>query len=167
MSSARKASARAFVRNDSECSCPATTQRSWKGQPVPGSRKSEAPSGRASLTEDTVKAAVRDYLRQRGLQVQVKWGKDRGIDIIADGHGERWVIEAKGEVDSPQQQGNYFLQALGELIQRMDEPTTRYGLALPDNARYRGLVDRLPVLARQRLNLTVLFVGSDRRVREA
>ena len=138
-----------------------------QGQPRPSSQKTEVHSNQASLTEDVVKAAVRDYLRQRDLQVEVKWGRDRGIDIVAHGHGERWLIEAKGEVASPQQQGNYLLQALGELVQRMNDPTAQYGLALPDNARYRGLVDRLPVLARPRLNLTVLFVRPDRSVREA
>jgi hypothetical protein len=135
--------------------------------PVPFDRQSRARSSGVSLTEDAVKAAVRDYLHQRDLHVEVKWGRDRGIDIVAHGHGERWVIEAKGEVDSPQQQGNYFLLALGELVQRMDEPTAQYGLALPDNSRYRGLVDRLPTLARQRLNLAVLFVRPDGSVREA
>jgi hypothetical protein len=59
------------------------------------------------------------------------------------------------------------LQALGELVQRMDEPASQYGLALPDNARYRGLVDRLPALARQRMHLTVFFVRADGSVREA
>jgi hypothetical protein len=135
--------------------------------PVPVDRQSKALSGRTLLGEDAVKAAVLAYLQQRGLQVEVKWGKERGIDIIAYGHGERWLIEAKGEVDSPQQQGSYFLQALGELVQRMDEPTAQYGLALPDNSRYRGLVDRLPALARLRLNWVVLFVRPDGSVREA
>lgn len=53
---------------------------------------------------------------------------------------------------------NYFLGALGELIQRMTSDTAAYGLALPDNKQYRGLVTRLPPVARDRLNLTVFFV---------
>jgi hypothetical protein len=32
--------------------------------------------------------------------------------------------------------------ALGELLQRMTESNAVYGLALPDNAQYRGLVER-------------------------
>ena len=108
------------------------------------------------ISEDQVKAAVRDHLAARGLHVQVRWGRDRGVDITASGPHERWIIEAKGEVASPQQQGNYFLGALGELIQRMDDPYATYALALPENPRFRGLVDRLPALARHRLNLTVL-----------
>jgi hypothetical protein len=54
---------------------------------------------------------------------------------------------------------NYFLNALGELIQRMDDPDARYGLALPANNQFRGLVRRLPALARDRLRLVVFFVG--------
>jgi hypothetical protein len=110
------------------------------------------------ISEDEIKAAIRDHLVARGFHVEVRWGRDRGIDITASGPNGRWVIEAKGEVNSPQQQGNYFLGALGELVQRMDDPHARYALALPDNPRYRGLVSRLPTLARQRLNLTVFFV---------
>jgi hypothetical protein len=113
------------------------------------------------LSEDAVKAAVRDHLAARGLHVEVRWGHDRGTDITASGPNERWVIEAKGEVVSAQQQGNYFLGALGELIQRMDDPHARYALALPDTPRCQGLVRRLPALARERLALSVFFVHRD------
>jgi hypothetical protein len=40
----------------------------------------------------------------------------------------------------------------------MDDPQARYGLALPDNRQFRGLVQRLPKLAWIRLNLTVFIV---------
>jgi len=39
---------------------------------------------------------------------------------------------------------NYFLGALGELIQRMTDVTATYGLALTNNKQYRGLVQHLP-----------------------
>jgi hypothetical protein len=120
-----------------------------------------APEAGAMLTEDQVKAAVRDYFAAQGFHVEVRWGRDRGIDLVATRPDERWVVEAKGEVASAQQQGNYFLGAIGELVQRMDDAGARYALALPDNPRYRGLVRRLPVLARQRLSLTVLLVARD------
>ena len=55
-------------------------------------------------------------------------------------------------------QVSYFLGALGELVQRMNDPNARYALALPDHPQYRGLVNRLPSLARTRLNLEVFFV---------
>jgi hypothetical protein len=59
---------------------------------------------------------------------------------------------------------NYFIGALGELLQRMSDPAAAYGLALPDNLQYRGLLRRLPELIWERLRLrfTVIFVsGTD------
>jgi hypothetical protein len=110
------------------------------------------------LSEDDVKRGVKEYLEARGYRVQVAWGRDRGIDIDARGPAGRLVIEAKGEVASNPQQVNYFLGALGELVQRMSDAEARYGLALPDNRQYRGLVSRLPGPAWDRLHLFVLFV---------
>jgi len=43
---------------------------------------------------------------------------------------ERLVLEAKGEGSRPQMRGNFFLHALGELLQRMDGPDANFGLAL-------------------------------------
>lgn len=108
-----------------------------------------------------MKQAVAAHLEADGYRVTVAWGHTRGVDLEAVRPGHRWLIEAKGTAASDQQQGNYFLGALGELIQRLDDPAASYGLALPDNRRYRGLVERLPALARQRLNLTVFFVARD------
>ncbi len=71
------------------------------------------------------------------------------------------MIEAKAEVKLQPQQANYFLGALGELIQRMDDPGANYALALPDNRQYRGLVGRLPEYAVERLGLVVFWVDGD------
>lgn len=50
---------------------------------------------------------------------------------------------------------------LGELVQRMDDAQASYGIALPDNRQYRGLVDRLPALAKERLRLTTFWISRD------
>lgn len=115
------------------------------------------------ITEDEVKAAVRDHLAADGFDVAVAWGRVRGIDIDArHPDGRRFVIEAKAEVGhNGPQQVNYFLGMLGELVQRMDDPEAVYGIAMPDNRQYRGLVDRLPALARERLHLAVFSVSRD------
>src|SRR5207244_8683211 len=113
------------------------------------------------LTEDEVKQAVKEHLEQQGYEVTVAWAKVRGIDIDARKDDSRVVIEAKGAVALQPQQVNYFLGALGELIQRMDDPEASYGLALPDNPQYRGLVSRLPKLAKGRLGLAVYFGRRD------
>lgn len=118
------------------------------------------PVGNGLLTEDEVKSAVKDHLVAEGFTVQVAWGRERGVDLDARHRdGRRWLIEAKGEVAAGPQQVNYFLGALAELIQRMEDPDATYALALPDNRQYRGLVERLPDLARQRLGLRVFWTA--------
>ena len=81
------------------------------------------------------------------------------MDIDAKRPNGRILIEAKEEVYLSPQQVNYFVGALGELVQRMSDPAARYGLALPGNRQYRGLVDRLPDLAHKRLDLVVNMVS--------
>jgi hypothetical protein len=119
------------------------------------------------VTEDTVKRAVAATLEADGWTVDVRWGRNRGIDIDAHRGTERLIVEAKGEAPAGPQQVNYFLGALGEIVQRMSDPAARYALALPDHPQYRGLVQRLPSLARQRLQLDVFFVDSASRVHSA
>lgn len=133
-----------------------TLDRTW--QPV--ERVAAMPEAGSLLTEDEIKAAVRQRLIAGGYHVRVAWGRERGIDIEATRAEtpDRLVIEAKGEAALQPQQANYFLGALGELIQRMDDPSARYGLALPDNRQYRGLVQRLPALVWTRLSLIAFFV---------
>lgn len=117
----------------------------------------------ALQSEDEVKAAVAQHLEERGWTVNVAWGRQRGVNIRADRQSQQLLIEAKGEAANPPQQVNYFLNALGELVQRMSEPAARYGLALPDHPQYRGLVRRLPDATWTRLNLFVLFVDRNDR----
>jgi hypothetical protein len=77
------------------------------------------------LLEDTVKRAVADHLTAKGYQVTVMWGRDRGIDLDAVSPDDRIIVEAKGEGPPGPQQVNYFLNALGELIQRMSDESAR------------------------------------------
>jgi len=79
-------------------------------------------------------------LRDMGFddnQIFIKWGRDRGIVIEARnedlGH---LIIEVKPEGKTDQQTGNYFLNGLAELLQRMDSPDKTYFLALPAHRRY-------------------------------
>jgi Restriction endonuclease len=115
------------------------------------------------ITEDEVKRAVRDHLASQGFDVAVAWDRARGIDIDArHPNGSRHVIEAKAETGTTgAQQVNYFIGMLGELLQRMDDERATYGIALPENRQYRGLVDRLPQLARHRIGLNIFWVSRD------
>jgi hypothetical protein len=128
--------------------------------PAPG-RPARPRAAVVPLSEDEVKQGVRDFLEAAGFRVTVAWGHQRGIDIEAVSAAEVVLLEAKGSAQNPPQQVNYFLGALGELLQRMTSPSAVYGLALPDNPQYRGLVDRLPALVWERLCFTVLFVSKD------
>jgi hypothetical protein len=119
------------------------------------------------VTEDAVKRAVVAALEAKGWTVDVRWGRDKGIDLDAHRGSDRLIVEAKGEAPAGPQQVNYFLGALGEIVQRMSDPTARYALALPDHPQYRSLVEGLPSLARQRLQLDVFFVDSTGRVLSA
>lgn len=113
---------------------------------------------RTLLSEDAVKTAVKAHLEGLGYRVDVRWGHERGVDIDAVGPTGRLLIEAKGEVVSQPQQISYFLNALGELLQRMTDADAECGIALPDNKVFHGLVARLPALAKQRLGLRIFFV---------
>jgi hypothetical protein len=110
------------------------------------------------VSEDTVKTAVKSYLEAQGWSVRVAWGHARGVDIDANRAAERLMLEAKGGAPNPPQQVSNFFGAVGELVQRLREPHTRYGLALPDNQQYRRLVGRLPRLARERVVQVVYLV---------
>jgi len=112
------------------------------------------------LDEDGVKKRISSHLSGDGWQVEVKWGKARGIDIEATKGAARWVIEAKGYAGGDVvMQGEYFKDVLGEILQRMAVDDTKYSIAFPDVPRYRDLWDQLPNLAKRRTGISCLFVN--------
>jgi len=119
------------------------------------------------LSEDSIKHVLDRWLRSQGWKTSVAWKRTRGIDIVAARDAERWIIEVKGRGKHSQMQGNYFLAILGSLLERMDDPSARYSVALPDLPSYRGLWQRLPVLAKARTTVTALFVDEAGNVEEA
>jgi hypothetical protein len=126
---------------------------------VPSGLPRTAPAAPPLLTENQVKRAVREHLIAQGYRVHVAWGHTRQVDIRAERDGERLLVEAKGHSSRRPQQNHDFLGALGELLQRMDDPDATYALALPDQPQYRTLVQGLPELIWDRLNLVVFFVS--------
>lgn len=113
------------------------------------------------LSEDELKARLKDWLEAQEWDVKVAWGKTRGIDVDARRGRERWIIEAKGSGSYAPMRVNFFLGALGETLQRMDDPDAKYSLALPDLPQYRRLWERLPRLARSRTGISILWVRGD------
>jgi Holliday junction resolvase len=125
-----------------------------------------AATGAPFLSEDDVKRHLVAWLEHDGWTARVAWGKAQGIDVLATRGEEVWVIEAKGSGSLQPMRVNYFLNALGELLQHMDHSGHRYSIALPDLGQFRGMWQRLPTLAKQRLGLSALFVAPDGRVDE-
>lgn len=122
------------------------------GAHVAGSADSNA------LSEDEVKQKLANWFESNGWDVEVAWGKVRGIDIQARRAEERWIIEVKGCGSRDAMRVNYFLAVLGETLQRMDDPTAQYFIAFPDLPQFRRLWDRLPTLAKDRTKIGALFV---------
>ncbi len=112
------------------------------------------------LTEDSLKRVLSGWLTAQGWTPQVAWGHVRGIDIDASRGHERWIIEVKGRGSRPEMRVNYFLGILGEALQRMDDPTARYSIALPDLPQFRRL-EWLPIVAKSRIRVSALFVSED------
>jgi len=135
--------------------------------PLPAEPSPSPPEDRVFLSEDDLKRHLVGWLESDGWATQVAWGKTRGADILATRGGRSWVIEAKGSGTLQPMRVNYFLGALGELLQRMSDPAASYSIALPDLGQFRGLWQRLPVLAKQRLGISALFVAPDGRVDHA
>jgi len=100
------------------------------------------------LSEDLVKKLLEEWLIRDGWSVKIAWARTPGVDMDASKNGERWLIEVKGQGSLDAMRVNYFLAMLGELLQRMSDPKSRYSIALPDIKQFRNLWSRLPVLAK-------------------
>ncbi len=113
-----------------------------------------------ALGEDRVIEILREWLRRQGWILPTRADNRRGADIIAKKGGRKWVIEAKGAGSRSQARVNYFLIALGQILQRMsDEQQVSYSVAFPDIRQYRSLWERLPGEAKSRIGVSALFVS--------
>ncbi len=119
------------------------------------------------VSEDDVKKHIAIWLEESGWKVKVAWGKVRGIDIEATRGQKRWVIEAKGQGSLQPMRVNYFIAMLGETLQRMSDPLAKYSIAMPDIPQFRGLWERLPSLAKERTQITAIFVTASGQVFES
>lgn len=116
------------------------------------------------LSEDEVKSFLEKWLEDNGWQVEIAWGKARGVDIHARKDRQNWFIEVKGCGSRQPMRVNYFLAILGETLQRMSDPDAKYSIALADMPQFHGLWERLPMLAKERTKITALFVDRNGEV---
>lgn len=110
------------------------------------------------MDEDTVKTALVAVLQSQGWDATPSMGRKHGVDILAKQNGETMLIEAKGEGSRNAMRVNYFLMALGEILQKMNNENYRYALAFPAYRQYANLIIKLPKEIKQKLKLSIYLV---------
>lgn len=127
--------------------------------------KNFAYDGSAGLDEESVKASVADFLRHRGYTVSVGKKRERGPDMRASRGGLKLIVEAKGEGSRNEMFNNFFVNVLGEILQRRTESAAEYGVALPAHRKYARLIEEFSDDTRfiLRLNFYLVRPSSDGR----
>lgn len=118
------------------------------------------------LSEDILKKHLQTWFEKDGWETTIAWGKKPGVDIYAEKGKAHWVVEVKGVGSLDAMRVNYFIAILGETLQRMKDESEKYSIALPDIQQYRNLWARLPKLAKERTQITMLFVDHTGHVSE-
>jgi hypothetical protein len=116
--------------------------------------------------EKKIKKFLETYLTSQGWETSVAWGVTHGVDIEARRGRQRWIIEVKGADPLNPVPVKAFVSVLGELLQRMDDQTSKYSVAFPDVEQFCRLWERLPLLVKQRTGITMLLVNLKGEVME-
>jgi hypothetical protein len=117
-------------------------------------------------SERQIKKALEGFLTSQGWNTEITWGSTHGIDIEAKRNSDRWIIEVKASESSNPMIVNSFVSVLGKILERMNDPKCKYSIALPDTEPFRRLWERLPILAKNRTGITVLFVQPEGNITE-
>ncbi len=133
-------------------------------EPPKKERKMDVSFDGEDLQEEDIKKILTDKLLNDGWKVETAWEHAPGVDIDARKGSERWLIEVKGPGSRQAMRVNYFLGILGETLQRMDDPSARYTIALPDMKQYRRLWERLPRLAKERTRIDLLLIDKNGKI---
>ncbi len=91
--------------------------------------------------------------------------RDRTL-IEARINNHNWFIKISDKLLTPLNPLDIFTAALGEILQRMDNPADKYSIALPNETPFLRLWSSLPDLVKHRLNITALFVDPAGFIRE-
>jgi hypothetical protein len=118
------------------------------------------------VNDRILKKNLEFFLKSRGWDSKISWGNTHGIDVEAKKANERWIIQVKGYESLNLLPVNIFVSVIGEVLQRMDDPQSKYSVALPDLEPFRRLWNRFPALSKERTLLTALFISFDGKVIE-
>jgi hypothetical protein len=118
------------------------------------------------FSEKKMKTILEFYLISHGWFPVINWGENHGVDIEAELGNRKWIIEVKAERSPIPAPNISFILVLGEILQRMDDSTKKYSIALPDSVALYRLWKRMPLLAKNRMGITALFVNPSGSVRE-
>ncbi len=147
-----------FRRADTSISTPPATAR---GNVDPAAALS------AYWQEGEVKQHLERWLAFDGWEVAIAHLSNHGIDIDARKGQDRWVIEVKGRGSRNEMRHNYFVNVLSQITQRLSDPKAKYSIAASDLPQFRRIWVRYPNIAKQRLGISCLFVGTAGKVDES
>lgn len=129
-----------------------------------------------SLNEVFVKRAVISWLSRQGYSRNLKEKElhEHGIDIKVrhNNYPRYFIVEVKGEPDTRKVKNYhsrmevYFIYVLGQIATRMQyKASYRYAIGLPESYSDKVTKRLSPVLLKK-LNLSVLLVNNNGKVRE-
>lgn len=110
--------------------------------------------------EHFVQMSIENHFSARGFSLDT--GSHVDLICVHPDTGERWHIEAKGVTSNCSLD---FKTCLGQLIQRMQDGTSKHAIAVPDDPRYLAQVAQVSQWVVDRLSIHWLVVGKDGSVR--
>ena len=91
------------------------------------------------LSENQIKHILANWLKNDGWNVEIHWRKSKGPDLLATKNNKKWIIEAIGLSTKQLAIIKSFNSVLGEILQRMNDPKSKYSIALPYQKEYKNL----------------------------
>jgi hypothetical protein len=109
--------------------------------------------------EGFIQKAIEAHFSALGFTLET----DSHADLVAvnNSTGDRWLVEAKGVTSSV---GLDFRTGLGQLVQRMGDPKTKYALAVPAEDRFIAQCRAVSPHVRKALGLHWLIVDPQGQV---
>lgn len=110
--------------------------------------------------EGFIQIAIERHFEQCGYTLNTSTKVD--LLCVHPNSGEAWHIEAKGMTTEV---GLDFRTCLGQLVQRMEHPHVRHGIALPDLQQFRNQAEKVSSWVIEQLGIHWLFVAESGALR--